>query len=145
MAATREQIMQALLAKLQASGEFATVSRRNRNPETIAAPNTPALILVGDSESYEGDTPSLPQKRRLHVDAIIYYDVGDDENAIPDSVINPLLDGIDAALAPDKPATNSCTLGDLVQSVRIIGKMIKAPGDKTGKGLAIVPIVILIP
>jgi hypothetical protein len=145
MATTREQIMAALLTLLQNSGEFATVTRRNRNPETIAAPSTPALVLVGHSETYERKSPSLPAIRTLEARAVIYYDVGQNENAVPDSVINPLLDGVDAAFAPDDPSSGRCTLGGLVFSAMIDGDMVKAPGDVTGKGLAIIPIKIIIP
>lgn len=145
MAAARETIMQALIARLEAIPGMPTVGRRNRNPETIVKPSQPALILVGDSEKYESDRPNVPPIRRMTVLAILYYDAGTDDNVIPDSVLNPLLDGIDAALTPDNPMVGACTLGGVVQSARIIGEVKKAPGDKTGKGLAIVPIVIDIP
>jgi hypothetical protein len=145
MSVTREQIMTALLTTLTASGNFPTYGRRNRHPETIAATNTPALILVGHGETYERQSPSLPARRTLDVDAIIYTDVGQNENAIPDSILNPLLDGLDASLMPDSPGTGRCTLGGLVYSAMIDGEIVKAPGDVTGKGLAIVPIRVIIP
>lgn len=141
----REQAINALLAKLAATAEFATVGRRNRSPETIASVSTPALMLVEASEEYKRPSPSVPPIRTLRVSAIIYYDVGDNENAIPASVINPLLDGFDAALVPDDPISGRCTLGGLVYSVLIEGEMLKAPGDVTGKGLAVVPIAIVLP
>lgn len=145
MAVTREQVMAALLAKLAGSGEFATVGRRNRDPELIAAANTPALILVEHSETYVRPSPSLEPIRTLEVRAIVYSDTGQDENAIPSSIVNVLLDGVDAALAPDDMSSNRCTLGGLVYSARIEGALIKAPGDVTGKGLAVIPIKIVIP
>jgi len=141
--ATREAIMEALLKQLAASGEFATVGRRNPGVETIPADNTPALLLLEAKETFDRPSPMLPPKRTLHALAAIYYDVGNSQTAIPASIINGLLDGFETALAPD--ASGRCTLGDLVFSAMIDGEIEKAPGDRTGKGLAIVPIAILIP
>lgn len=87
----------------------------------------------------------LPPKRVFNVKAAVYNDVGNDENAIPASVINPLLDGLDAALMPDDPIGNRCTLGGVVYSALIEGEIKKAPGDITGKGLAVVPIELTMP
>ena len=77
--------------------------------------------------------------------AYIYTDVGDDENAIPASTINNLLDEMELSLKPDDSKTNRCTLGGLVQSVMIDGEVAKNPGDITGKSIAVVPISILMP
>ncbi len=138
MAASREQIMTALLSRLAGSGEFATIGRRNRRPESIAAINTPALMLVEHSETYERPSPNQPPIRTLEVRAIVYCDVGQDENAIPSSIVNQLLDGIDSVMVPDSRMLGRCTLGGLVYSAMIDGDVIKAPGDVTGKSLAVV-------
>jgi hypothetical protein len=142
---SREQAMTALLALLASAGEFSTIGRRNRSPETIAAQNTPALILVKHSETYERKSPSVPAIRTLEARAIVYCDAGQDENAIPEATINTLLDGIDAVMRPDNAALGRNTLGGLVYSAMIDGEVICAPGDVTGKSLAIVPIKIVIP
>jgi hypothetical protein len=143
--ASRETIITALFTKLAASGDFVTTGRRNRDPESIPSNQTPALMLVEHSEKYAVPSPSLPVKRTINLRAILYTDVGDDDNAIPAMVVNNLLDGVDAALVPDDPTSQRCTLGGLAYSVKIDGDVIKAPGDVTGKGLAIVPLQILIP
>ena len=145
MTTTREQVMEALLARLAKAGPFKTVGRRNRNPETIPARDTPALILVEHSEGYRNVSTQQPSVRKLMVRAIVYSDIGADENAIPAAVVNPILDAIDAALAPATPSSGPCTLGGLVQSVVIDGTIVKAPGDITGKSLAMVPLVVLLP
>ena len=143
--ATREQIINALLVRLSASGQFKTIGRRNRNTESIPPHETPALLLVQHSEKYARPAINLPPKRTISLRAIVYSDVGGNENAIPASVINNLVDAIDTAMIPDDPASQRCTLGGLVYSALIEGDVIEAPGDVTGKGLAIVPIQILIP
>lgn len=143
--ATREDIMTALLARLAGAWPFAMTGRRNRSPETFTAANSPALILVEHMERYEVESPSLPPKRALDVLALVYCDIGQDENAIPATVLNNILDGFDAALAPDSHGHGRCTLGGRVHSCRIDGEIERSSGDMTGKAMAVVPIRIHIP
>ena len=150
IAATREQIMEALQARLQGiivngSPAFNAVTRRNVSPETIVSAGQAALALVKHHETYHRPSPAQPPRRTLTIMAIVYIDVGANANAIPDAVLNPIQDAIDAALAPDDNVRGTCTLGGLVYSAMIAGEVIAAPGDKTGKGLAIVPIDVIIP
>ena len=138
---TREAVMTALLQRLSIPS-FVTISRRNRAPETLSPSLTPALMLVGHKESFERPSASMPPKVILHLLAILYIDVGNDENAVPDAILNGLLDEVTLALHPDSPALGRTTLGGLVQSVMIDGEITKAPGDITGKGLAVIPITV---
>jgi hypothetical protein len=55
------------------------------------------------------------------------------------------LDRLDQALAPDNLLTGRCTLGGMVYSCIMDGDVEKAPGDVTGKSLAVVPISIVLP
>lgn len=141
---TREAVMTALVALLSGVAPFALVSRRNRAPETIGPSQSPALFVLEDGEQYEIKSVSMPPIRHLMVSAIIYNDVGSDPNAIPTTVINNALDALDSALKPTNPA-NLATLGGLVYSVTLDGEVKKAPGDKTGKSVAIVPLRIILP
>jgi hypothetical protein len=143
---TRNQAMNALLNVMAASGTYVLTSRRNRAPESFDPAETPALMLIGDEEKYEGK-PNVPVKRVLYPKAIVYIDVGGNENAIPDAILSDLLDGIDLALKPDNPLTGFCTLGGLIFSVIIEREKIlkKASGDVTGKALAVLPIQIILP
>lgn len=145
--ASRESIMVALLAKLAAAYPFHVAGRRNVQPDTIAGPGQPALMLLKQHEMIEnkGAGPQT-RKRTMHVMAICYFDASADPNAVPDSIINDMTDAIDAALAhPDNPMVGKVTLGGLCESVRISGQITNAPGDQTGKGVAIIPIEIIIP
>lgn len=142
---TREEVAQALFTRLTTKVQFAEAGRRLRDPDTMNATHTPVLMLVEHSEEFQRPSPSLAAKRAVQFRALIYTDVGDNENAIPAATINDLLDQMEAALAPDDPSTNKCRLGGLVDSVMIDGEIIKAPGDVTGKSIAIVPIRILLP
>ena len=142
---TREQVMEALQTRLQGAYSFGAVTRRLVSPETIASPGAPALVLIKHHEEYSRKSPSVPPVRTMTIMAIVYIDVGTNVNAITDAVINPIQDAIDAALVPDDYVNGRCTLGGLVFSAMIKGEVIAAPGDKTGKGLAILPIEIVLP
>ncbi len=141
---TREAAYVALLDLLTATGDFKSVSRRNRDTEGIGPDESPALFLVEISEHYTSISPAMPPKRCLKVWACFYNDVGPDLNATPTTLINNALDALDAALKPD-PATGRTTLGGLVYSLTRDGDVAKAPGDKEGKALAIVPLEITLP
>ncbi len=143
--ATREQIMTALLALLQAAYPFAVVGRRNVTPDTIAKPGQPALILLKQHEFIKnGGLSPQTAVRTMHVLACCYFDASDNENAVPDAKINEMTEAIDVALRkPDNFMTGCVTLGGKCQSVKISGQIDNAPGDQTGKGLAIIPIEIV--
>lgn len=145
MAATREQILEALLAVVASSGSFALKGRRNRAPETIGPSLSPAVFLVKAMETWKRPTPQLQPVRTMLVKAYFYNDVGGDLNAIPEAVINAALDALDALFEPDNPVTGRFTLGGLVYSCMIAGDAKFSAGEITGKSLGIVPIEIVIP
>lgn len=145
MTATRSQIMTALLNLLAGSGEFKLVGLRNRDPESIPTEQTPALFLFKHKEEIVRQSPSQPPKRILDFFAVLYSDVGQDENAIPALIIDDLLDGIDAVMRPDSPTLGRNTLGGLVFSAMIDGETTLFAGDVTGRGGALVPIRVIMP
>ncbi len=145
MPATREQAIGALVTRLAAAASFGAVTRRLVSPETIASPGAPALAVVTHHETYHSPSPNLPPRRTLTVLAILYVDAGADPNVIPDALLNPLQDAVDAALKADDAVSGRCTLGGLVYAAQARGEVIRAPGDKTGKGLAVIPIDIVLP
>jgi hypothetical protein len=144
MPATREQVMVALSAMLTSLGVFTTVSRRNRSPESITPAMSPAIFVLEHAEDYQVQAEVLPPVRHLNVSLVLYNDVGADPNAIPATAINNALDALDGALK-QRDGTGRYTLGGLVYSLVASGAVEKAPGDKTGKGLAVVPLAIILP
>ena len=142
---TREQAIGALLTLLTSTGIFPKYGRRLRDTESIPAASTPALYIKTSHEEYERPNITLPPIRHIHVEAFIYIDVGTDENAVPDVVLNTINDQIDALMAPDDLRSGRLTLGGLVTSAMIRGKVERAAGDVTGKGVLIIPIEIVIP
>lgn len=77
--------------------------------------------------------------------AIVYSDVGTNDSAVPNTIVNNILDAIEVAMKPDDILEGTLTLGGLVQAVTLDGTTQRSSGDTTGKALAIVPIRVLIP
>jgi len=142
---TRNDIAEALLALLATAYPFVVTSRRNRDPKRIGPGETPALFLLEHEESYERSSPSLPPVLRLEYLALVYVDVGDDENAVPAAGISDILDALDAVLGSVGPSTGRFTIGDRVYSCMISGTIERSSGDLTGKAAAMIPICALIP
>jgi hypothetical protein len=138
----REAIYGALFARLAAAGGFATASRRLRHWSDVGPAEQPALFQVQKSETARRDA-GLPPRWTLAVDLFVYARAPDDVTAAT-AVINPLLDAIEAALAPD-PVTNAQSLGGLVAHCWIAGKVETDEGVLGGQAVAIVPIEILVP
>jgi len=145
MAVTREAAIEALFAKLSGAYTFGVATRRPTMPSQLASSGGgPGFALVIDREVYERKI-NMPPVRTIHAKAIIYVDVGANANAIPDAILNPIKDAFDAALAPDNRVTGLCTLGGVVYAAYIRGEVIQAPGDMTGKGLALMPVEVILP
>lgn len=144
MAATREQAMAAVFTLLKSAYAFDVSTRRNAAPETLVVPGQTAFVLVKEAEKIERKAVNIPGKVTLYLRALIYTDAGENPNLVPDSIINPIHDAIDKALAPDSP-NGCCTLGGLVFAAYINGEVFNAPGDRSGKGVASIPIEIILP
>lgn len=138
---TREPIYAALFALVASSAGFVTVSRRLRHWTDVGAAEQPALFQIQKSESAE-ERAKLPPKWRASVDLYVYAQAPD-ETTPPATVINPLLDAIAAALAPD-PVSNVQSLGGLVAHCWIAGKIQTDEGVLGGQAVAIVPVEILV-
>ena len=138
---TREPIYAALFALVSTCAGFVTTSRRLRHWTDVGAAEQPALFQIQKSETAE-ERAKLPPKWRAAVDLYIYAQAPD-ETTPPATVINPLLDAIAAALAPD-PVSNVQSLGGLVAHCWIAGKIQTDEGVLGGQAVAIVPIEILV-
>jgi hypothetical protein len=137
---TREPIYAALFALVAGAASFVTVSRRLRHWSDVGAAEQPALFQIQKSESAEERRP-LPVKWRAAVDLYVYAQAPDELTA-PATILNPLLDALEAALAPD-PFTHVQSLGGLVQHCWIAGRIQTDEGVLGGQAVAIVPIEIL--
>lgn len=155
MSVSREIALEALVAWLSTATwgspaeSFALVTRRLAAPEQMATPGSPGLAVIVHREHTNRQGPTRPPIRTMSVLAIVYIDVGDDETAIPDALLNPIKDALDALFdplsLPNAVTDGRCTLGGTVFAAFISGETIQAPGDTTGKGIAMVPIDIILP
>jgi len=137
---TREPIYAALFALLSGAAPFVTASRRLRHWSDVGPAEQPALFVVQKSETAERKA-GLPAKWRALVDVFVYVHAPDDTTA-PATVLNPLLDAIELALALAGGAVQ--TLGGLAAHAWIAGKIETDEGVLGGQAVAIVPVEILV-
>jgi len=140
----REPIYEALFAVITGAASFATASRRLRHWSAVAAAEQPALFQVQKRESAK-QAEGAPTVWRAELDLYVYCQAADDVIA-PTSALNPLLDAIEAALAPagaDQLAGVQ-TLGGLVKHCWINGPIETDEGALGGQAVAIVPVEILV-
>ncbi len=138
---TREPIYVALFTKLQAIGAgFATYSRHLRHWTDVQATEQPSLFQVQVGELAQPQPLGLPTKWTLSVDLYVYVK-GDGKTAMG-ATINPLLDAITTAIAPDNPSGKQ-TLGGLVEHCWIEGALETDEGVLGDQSVVIIPIRIL--
>lgn len=112
----REPIYAALFDRLKVIPGLKTTSRRLRHVSEVPAQQQPALFLSqgGQRPNYETGRTTL-----WDLGAVIYVYAKDPKSENPGSILNPILDAIEAALAFDNPNHNACTLGGLVHWCRL--------------------------
>jgi hypothetical protein len=137
----REPIYAALFALVAGAASFVTISRRLRHWSDVGAAEQPALFMTQKSENAEERRP-LPVKWRASVDLYLYAQAAD-ELTSPATILNPLLDAVEMALAPD-PVGHVQTLGGLVSHCWIAGRIQTDEGVLGGQAVAIVPVEILV-
>jgi hypothetical protein len=139
---SREAIYQALFTLASTSADFVTASRRWKHWGDVDAASQPALYQNQKGEHIAAKN-GLPPQRKLLVDLCLYANTGD-PNQPSSSLLNPLLDALEAALAPD-PVSQRQTLGGLVSHAFINGATEIFEGVLGAQAVAIVPVEILIP
>lgn len=138
----RETIYAALFAQLTGAASFLTQSRRLRHWSDVGSAEQPALFMVQKGETAHR-VKGVPPKWTLTVDVFVYVHAPDDLSP-PATTLNPLIDAIDASLAPIDPSSTQ-TLGGLVEHAWIAGKIETDEGVLGGQAVAIIPIEILVP
>lgn len=134
---TREEVYQAFFDLVSQSSAFVTASRKFRLWTDVPLEARPALFVLERNEDSEmGARATVAGVVTYNVDVFIYTNAQD--AAVPASIMNPLLDALDAALAPPYPGAKQ-TLGGKVYHVWNEGPVLKDNGDLDGQGLAVVP------
>lgn len=137
---SRETIYAALFAKLSGLAGFTTKSRKLKHWADTAPSEQPALFVIQRTESVQ-TVPGLNPVLELRVDIYLYAHTRGDPSKAPSEILNPLLDAVAAALAPDV-ITNKQTLGGLVQHAWIEGSIETDEGVLGDQGVVIVPVII---
>jgi hypothetical protein len=135
----REQIYQALFDKLATVPGIKTKSRKLKHWTDVPANQQPALFQAQRGE-VAATTSGTATRWTLNVDVYVY--VNTSGAASPSTGLNNIIDGIEAALAPDNPIKNTNTLGGLVVHCRIEGGVETDEGTLGDQAAAIIPIVI---
>lgn len=139
---TREQVFSALFEVLQTAPGFTTYSRRMMHYSVVAPKLLPILMLweMPEDTDYRPGR-GLPRDYWEALVVCIFQNTSMPTNADPTTavpgatIVNPLLDAVRNALAPDDPTTNSLTLDGLVDWCRVEGKTIVETGDTEENGL----------
>jgi hypothetical protein len=122
---------------------FASSNRRLRHWADVAPAEQPALFLSEKGGHAVVKALGAPIIWTLYADFYIYVH-SDDPYAAPATILNPLLDALEQALAPS-PVTGIQNLGlpDMVQHAYIVGKIETDEGVLGDQAIAIVPVEIL--
>jgi hypothetical protein len=140
---SREPIYAALFGRLETAADFAVVDRRLRHWSDVAPPEQPAQLMAQKTELANVRTLGAPTVRTLAVDLYVYAHSSDPYLA-PATVLNPLLDAVEAALAPSATTgVQDLGLPGQVQHAYISGKIETDEGVLGDQAVAIVPVEIL--
>ena len=137
----REAIYAALFAKLSAIPGFNTSSRKLKHWSDVPQSDQPALFVVQKHETGK-NTRGIPTKWSLSATVYVYANSNNSDVA-PSQISNPLVDAIEAALAPD--FTGFQTLGGLVSHAWIEGTIETSEGVLGDQEVVIIPVDMLAP
>jgi hypothetical protein len=139
----REPIYAALFGLIETAADFTVVDRRLRHWSDVAPAEQPALFMAQKTELASVKALGTSTVWALAVDLYVYAHSSDPYLA-PATVLNPLLDAVEAALAPSA-ATGIQDLGlpAMVQHAYISGKIETDEGVLGDQAVAIVPVEIL--
>ena len=147
---TREGIATALFSLVQAlPGLAIPASRRLMHWSEVPAENQPAAFMADGDQDPKQDDNGLPTVWTFHF-KIYLYAWSADLTIAPSSLLNPLLDALEAALKPAVsgppgwPGTVQ-VLGDTtnrIRHARISGRVETDEGVLGPQGIAVVPIEI---
>lgn len=145
MSLRREPIYAALFALAQGAYAFASSSRRVKHWDDVNRADCPALFMVQKGQ-VATRTTKLPAYWTLDVDLIVYVKTDGDHDATPATILNEIVDAIEAALEPAPGRSDPRqTLGGLVYDCRIEGGIDTDEGALGETAVAVIPVRIMQP
>jgi hypothetical protein len=139
----REMVYAALWALGAGAARFTSANRRLRHWADLAPAEQPALFMSEKGGHAAIKRLGAPIVWTLFAEFYVYAHSSDPYLA-PGTILNPLLDALEAALAP-APTTGIQNLGlpDMVQHAYIAGRIETDEGVLGDQAIAIVPVEIL--
>jgi hypothetical protein len=139
----REAIYNRLWELGASAAQFSSANRRLRHWGDVPPGEQPALFMSERGGQASVKKLGAPVVWTLYADFYIYVHSSDPYLA-PATILNPLLDALEAALAPP-PGTGIQNLGlpQMVQHAYIAGKIETDEGVLGDQSIAIVPVEIL--
>ena len=139
----REPIYAALFDLVAGAVGFVTAERRLRHWSDVAPAEQPALFMTQKSETAAVKALGAPLVWTLTVELYLYAHSSDPQLP-PATVLNPLIDAVEAALAPAAiTGLQDLGLAAMVQHAMIAGKIETEEGVLGDQTIAIIPIEIL--
>ena len=139
----REAIYSALWILGSSSASFANANRRLRHWSDVAPVEQPALFMSEKGGHAVVKALGAPVIWTLYADFYIYAHCSD-PYAAPATVLNPLIDALERALAPSLAnGIQNLGLPNMVQHAYIAGKIDTDEGVLGDQTIAIVPVEIL--
>jgi hypothetical protein len=139
----REPIYAALFDLAAGAAGFVTAERRLRHWSDVAPAEQPALFMTQKSETAAVKALGAPLVWTLTVELYLYAH-SSDPRLSPATVLNPLIDAVEAALAPAATTgLQDLGLAAMVQHAMIAGKIETEEGVLGDQAIAIIPIKIL--
>lgn len=151
MKVSRETVSAALLTLLGATQftipggspqTFQTVGRNAAIWSNVPAGDQPALQLIHSGEQVVQNTAYGLAKYALHFEVLIYARADASPNAVADTMINAMLDAIDAQMQSTPPGERQ-TLGGIVYHAWIEGEILIDTGILDQQVAILIPIKVL--
>jgi hypothetical protein len=148
--AKRETVAAALLTLLQGATiagitgltQFVTISRATTPWSNITPGDQPAIYVIHSGEQLMQNQAYGLTKYCLHYELVIYARADASPAAVPDTLINALLDSIDAVMQSTPPGERQ-TLGGVVYHAWIEGEILIDSGILDEQIAILVPIKVL--
>lgn len=137
----REQVYAELFALGCKVTGILTKSRRVVLWTKVPPEQQPAFYQAQGREIAIAEVRGIPTKWELYPEWYVYVNAGSDPNAIPTSVINPIVDQIEDIFKPRPSGVQ--TLGGLVSEARILGPVEVHDGGLEQQSIVIIPIRIV--
>jgi hypothetical protein len=139
----REPIYAALFELIESAAAFVTAERRLRHWSDVAPAEQPALFQSQKSEVGAVKVLGAPTVWTLNVELYLYTHSSDPYQT-PVTLLNPLVDAVEAALAPAATTgVQDLGLPAMVQHAYIAGKIETDEGVLGDQAIAIIPVEIL--